>query len=147
MLSALSTGVFFGTWTSLGPSTKEFTPRTYVEVQQATVRNLRPVMGPLLPAAVAANAVVLGLSLRRGRPLGSWLTSGGLAGQLAALALTAAIELPINARFLAWSPEEPPHDWEVTRHRWALVHTARTASSVVGLACLIGATLSDHQSR
>ncbi len=45
MLSALSTGVFFGTRTSLGPSTKDFTPSTYVEVQQATIRNLRPVMG------------------------------------------------------------------------------------------------------
>lgn len=45
MLSALSTGVFFGSRTSLGPSTKDFTPSTYVEVQQATIRNLRPVMG------------------------------------------------------------------------------------------------------
>ena len=55
MLAALSTGVFFGPRTSLGPSTKAFAPKTYVEVQQATVRNLRPVMGTLLPEAVAAN--------------------------------------------------------------------------------------------
>lgn len=47
--AALSTGVFFGTRISLGPSSKSFAPTTYVEVQQATIRNLRPVMAPLLP--------------------------------------------------------------------------------------------------
>lgn len=35
--AALSTGVFFGTRTSLSPSSKGFTPSTWVEVQQATI--------------------------------------------------------------------------------------------------------------
>ena len=64
VLSALTTGVFFGTRTALGPSTRRFTPSTYVEVQQATVRNLRPVMGPLLPAAVLSNGALLALRPR-----------------------------------------------------------------------------------
>jgi len=148
MLSALSTGVFFGTRTSLGPSTKDFTPSTYVEVQQATIRNLRPVMGALLPAAVVVNAVVVILSRRdAGSRPAFRLTSGGLAAQVAALTLTAAIELPINAQVLTWAPDEPPHGWEATRDRWAWVHTARTTSSLVGLTCLAAAALSDHSSQ
>lgn len=147
MLSALSTGVFFGTRTSLGPSTKDFTPSTYVEVQQATIRNLRPVMGALLPAAVVANAVVVILSRRDARSTAFGLASGGLAAQVATLTLTAAIELPINAQVLTWAPDEPPHGWEATRDRWAWVHTARTMSSLVGLTCLAGAAFSDHSSQ
>jgi hypothetical protein len=64
LLASLTSGVFFGTRTSLGPSTKTFRPTTYVELQQATVRNLRPVMGTLLPASVAANLTLVVLMAR-----------------------------------------------------------------------------------
>lgn len=139
MLSALSTGGFFGTWTSLGPSTRKFAPDTYVEVQQATIRNLRPVMGTLLPAAVAANALAVALGARERRDPAFALTLGGLGAQLVSLLLTVAVELPINAQVMTWAPAQPPPDWEMVRNRWAQVHTARTASSVAGLACLVAA--------
>ncbi|MDT7554048.1 MAG: hypothetical protein QOI16_2584 [Pseudonocardiales bacterium] len=45
LLSALTSGVFFGTRASLGPSSKQFRPSTYVEVQQATIRNPAAVLG------------------------------------------------------------------------------------------------------
>lgn len=134
-------GLFFGTKTSLGPSTGHFTPATYIEVQQATVRNLRPVMGTLLPGAAAMNVVVLALTAGERRSPVSALTLGALATQLVALALTGAIELPINSRVLTWSPGDPPAGWEELRDRWDRVHTTRTASAVVGLACLAAAAL------
>ena len=106
LLAALSTGVLFGTKVALGRSSKGFAPKTYVEVQQATVRNLRPVLS-----------------------------------NLTALGLTGIFELPINARVLTWSPENPPVGWEASRDRWEAVDTARTAVSVVGLGCLVAAAL------
>ena len=145
MLSALSTGVFFGTRASLGPSTKDFAPATYVEVQQATIRNLRPVMGVLLPGAVAANMVVLALSGEERRSPAFALTLTGLGSQLLALLLTGSIELPINAQVMTWSPENPPPGWEALRDRWDAVHTARTASTVAGLGCLLAAALAPLQ--
>lgn len=145
MSAALSAGVFFGTRTSLGPSTKGFAPKTYVEVQQATVRNLRPVMGPLLPGAVAANLAVLALSLEERRSPAFALTLVGFLSQLASLVFTGLFELPINARVLTWSPEDPPEGWEVMRDRWAAVHTVRTAVSVVGLGCLVAAELASPE--
>jgi uncharacterized membrane protein len=97
LLSALTSGVFFGTRASLGPSSKQFRPTTYIEVQQATIRNLRPVMGTLLPAAVAANLALLAVTMRdAGRSRAVTLTAGGLLGQIASLAVTARYELPIN---------------------------------------------------
>jgi Domain of unknown function (DUF1772) len=146
MVSALSTGGFFGTWASLGPSTREFTPGTYVEVQQATIRNLRPVMGTLLPAAVSANAITVALEARDRRSPAFALTMGGPCSQLLSLVLTVAIELPINAQVMTWSPK-PPQGWETVRNRWAGVHTARTASSVAGLACVTAAALASSRDR
>lgn len=147
MLSALSTGGFFGTWTSLGPSTRQFSTNTYVEVQQATIRNLRPVMGTLLPAAVAANATTVALGARDRRSPAFALTVGGLCAQLISLLLTATIELPINAHVMTWTPTRPPQDWETVRNRWARVHTVRTASSLAGLACVVAATLASPSDR
>ncbi len=141
LLAALSTGVFFGTRTSLGPSSKGFAPKTYVEVQQATIRNLRPVMGTILPGAVAANLAVLALSVRERRSPAFALTLIGTSSQLTSLALTALFELPINARVMTWSPEDPPEGWRASRDRWDAVHTARTAISVAGLGCLVAAAL------
>ncbi len=141
LLAALSAGVFFGTRAALGPSTKSFTPRTYVEVQQATVRNLRPVMGALLPGAVAANLALVALRARARRSPAFALTLAGLLTQLAALVITALVELPLNARVLTWVPDEPPAGWEAARDRWAAAHTARTAAAVAGLGCLLAATL------
>lgn len=110
--AALSTGVFFGTRISLGPSSKSFAPTTYVEVQQATIRNLRPVMAPLLPGSVAANLAVLGLSVRERRSPGFALTLLGVISQLASVILIGRFELPINARVMTWSPENLPEGWE-----------------------------------
>jgi uncharacterized membrane protein len=142
LLSGLTSGVFFGTRASLGPSTKGFRPTTYVEVQQATVRNLRPVMGTLLPASVAANlalTIVLAREASRSRAL--VLTAAGLFGQVASLAITARYELPINSRVLTWSPTDPPEGWQTARDRWDRFHTIRTATSLAGLACLTAAVV------
>lgn len=146
LLAALSSGVFFGTKTSLGPATKGFAPKTYVEVQQATVRNLRPVMGPLLPGAVAANlAEVVLLSASERRSPAFALSLAGLLSQLASLVVTGLFELPINAKVMGWSPEDPPEGWEALRDRWDAFHTVRTATSVTGLACLLAAALAPSE--
>src|ERR1700753_1868481 len=58
-VSVLSSGVLLGTVAALTPSKRGFDSRTYVTVQQATVRNLRPVMGFLLPASAVANLAML----------------------------------------------------------------------------------------
>ena len=105
------------------------------------MRNLRPVMGTLLPGAVAVNLAVLGMSAREGRSPAFALTLTGALSNLAALVLTGIFELPINARVLTWSPEDPPEGRQVSRDRWEAVHTARTTVAVLGLGCLVAAAL------
>ncbi len=141
LLAALSAGVLFGTRAALGPSMRGFTPGTYVEVQQATVRNLRPVMGALLPGAVAANLALVTIAARGRRSPTFAFTLAGFLAQLAALIITGLVELPINARVLTWAPDDPPAGWEAARDRWAAAHTARTAAAVAGFGCLLAAAV------
>ena len=142
LLSALTSGVFFGTRAALGPSTKAFRPTTYIEVQQETVRNLRPVMGTLLPASVAANLVLVTLTAREtSRSRATVLAAAGLLGQVVSLAITAGYELPINSRVLTWLPADPPSEWKAVRDRWNTFHTVRTATSIAALACLTAAVM------
>jgi len=131
--SVLSSGVLFGTVASLSPSKRDFNSSTYVTVQQATIRNLRPVMGSLLPTSVLANLAVLVTTDRADARAGRNAITG-LLGPLAALLLTARFELPINSQVLAWDPAHPPADWTATRDRWETVHLIRTAAALIGLA-------------
>lgn len=147
MLSTLTAGVFFGTHVSLGPSTKTFTPETYVEVQQATIRNLRPVMGPLLPLAVLVSLATTIRESRRGAKAPLMLSDLGFIAQLTSLIVTVVRELPINARVMTWSAEAPPPEWEKTRNSWAQAHTLRTVTSVLGFACLAAGTLASSHHR
>ncbi len=131
--SVLSSGVLFGTVASLTPSKWAFDDRTYITVQQATIRNLRPVMGVLLPASVLANLAMLVTTDRADTR--AWRnTVTGLVGPLASLLLTARWELPIKARVMTWHPGHPPANWTAERNRWEAVHLIRTATAVIGLA-------------
>jgi uncharacterized membrane protein len=121
---------------------ESFRQTTYIEVQQATVRNLRPVMGTLLPASVAANlAFVVLMAREASRSRAFALTAAGLIGQVASLAVTARYELPINSRVHTWSSTDPPQGWQTARDRWDKYHTVRTATSVAGLGCLTAAVV------
>jgi hypothetical protein len=42
---------------------------------------------------------------------------------------------------MTWAPENPPEGWDRLRDRWEAIHTGRTATSVVGLGCLVAAAL------
>jgi hypothetical protein len=136
--SVLSSGVFFGTVAALTRSKRGFDRHTYVAVQQATVRNLRPVMGVLLPSSVLANLGVL-VTTDRADTWARRCAVIGLLGPLTSLILTAGWELPINAQVMALHPDHPPANWTAQRDRWEVVHVARTATALIGLAGTLAA--------
>jgi uncharacterized membrane protein len=139
--SVLSSGVFFGTVAALTPSKRGFDSQTYVTVQQATIRNLRPVMGFLLPASVVANLAML-ITTDRADTTARRGATVGLVGPLASLLLTVGWELPINAQVMAWQSSRPPADWTAYRDRWETVHLIRTVTALIGLAGTLATTMS-----
>ncbi len=136
--SVLSSGVLFGTVASLTPSKRDFDSFTYATVQQATIRNLRPIMGVLLPTSVLANFAVF-LTADRHHCSARRNALTGLLGPLCSLLLTVRWELPMNSQVLAWHPDNPPADWTDTRDRWEMVHLIRTATALIGLSGTLAA--------
>jgi hypothetical protein len=61
-------------------------------------------------------------------------------------AITFAINLPINRRFLRASAQSPPDDWAALRDRWATAHNARTAVQFLGFVALLVGLIGPHSS-
>jgi uncharacterized membrane protein len=139
-LSALVTGVFWGTWLGLSRSIASLTPETFLTIGHAMIGNLGTVMAILMPAAILATLPVLFL-LYRGRSKALYPTLVGLALFVIALLITLIVEVPIDNQIREWTVTSLPANWEQLRDRWELFHVIRTWASVIGLALLIAGAL------
>lgn len=139
-LSALVTGVFWGTWLGLSRSIASLTPETFLTIGHAMIGNLGTVMAILMPAAILATLPVLFL-LYRGRSKALYPTLAGLALFVIALLITLIVEVPIDNQIREWTVTSLPANWEQLRDRWELFHVIRTWASVIGLALLIAGAL------
>lgn len=108
-LSSLAGAVFIGTKAAVSPSARDFPPATYVSYQQATIRNLIPMMGALLPGASLSSLILLLLERHRRSPAVHF-TGAGLLAQVAVGTVTQVVNMPINRQVLSWSPDAPPED-------------------------------------
>jgi hypothetical protein len=136
LLSALVTGVFWGTWLGLSRSIASLTPETFLTIGHAMIGNLGTVMAILMPAAILATLPVLFLLYRR-RSRALYPTLAGFALFVIALVVTLIVEVPIDNQIEAWTLTTLPANWEQLRDRWELFHMIRTWVSVIGLALLI----------
>ena len=149
LASILMTGVLAGVlldfWLFTAPALRTFPGVEWTQFTQALDRQyLRP--APVLYTLVNVSAVVAVAAWWRHRhrqrlPLLFALAALVLAA--VATASTLAINVPINAEVLSWSPAAPPGNWEQVRDRWTLAHTIRTglatAAFVLEAAALLAA--------
>ena len=136
LLSALVTGVFWGTWLGLSRSMASLTPETFLSIGHTMIGNLGLIMAILMPAAILATLPVLFLLYRR-RSWALYPTLVGFALFVIALVVTLIVEVPIDNQIEAWTVASLPADWQQLRDRWELFHAIRTWVSVIGLALLI----------
>src|SRR5919108_4697863 len=87
LLSALVTGVFWGTWLGLSRSIASLTPETFLTIGHAMIANLGLIMAILMPAALLATLPLLFLLYRR-RSGALYPTLAGFALFVIALAVT-----------------------------------------------------------
>jgi Domain of unknown function (DUF1772) len=109
----------------------------YVEFKQLLIRRLTVPL-PLLAAIGVLAALVDTYSLWRIGP------SRELAISIAAIilasvggVLTKAGLFPINASMMTWDPAAPPPEWMAVQAKWAALHLARTAATILAFALLI----------
>jgi uncharacterized membrane protein len=136
LLSALVTGVFWGTWLGLSRSMALLTPETFLTIGHAMIGNLGTIMAILMPAAIVSTLPVLFLLYRR-RSRAFYPTLAGFALFVIALVVTLIVEVPIDNQIEAWTVASLPANWQQLRDRWELFHVIRTWVSVIGLALLI----------
>jgi uncharacterized membrane protein len=136
LLSALVTGVFWGTWLGLSRSMASLTPETFLTIGHTMIGNLGLIMAILMPAAILATLPVLLLLYRR-RSRALYPTLAAFALFVIALAVTLIVEVPIDNQIEAWTVTSLPANWQQLRDRWELFHAIRTWVSVIGLALLI----------
>ena len=140
LLSALITGVFWGSWLGLSRSMSTFRPETFLAIASAMIGNLGTIMAVLVPAALLSTLPVLYLLYRR-RSNAFYTTLAGFAFFVIALVITLAVEVPLDMQFQTWTAATLPANWEQLRDRWEWYHVLRSWASVAGLALLLAGAL------
>jgi hypothetical protein len=141
MLYALVAGVLWGTWLSLARTMTSYDAAAFLADGKHMIANLAGVMPVLMiSAAVLGVAVVAALFARRSA-VAAWLALAGLLLLGAVIAVTLAVEVPIDNQIKTWTTTTLPANWMNIRARWAGWHTLRTFLSLAGLAAVIAATL------
>jgi uncharacterized membrane protein len=139
VLFSLVMGVFWGTWFSLSRTMDQLSGETFVAVGHQMIQNLGVPMAILLPLALLSALVTLVL-LRRGRQtMAFWWVLAGFLLMAVALAITLAVEVPIDNQIETWTAATLPGDWRSIQSRWELWHTIRTFLSI---AAVIAVTIS-----
>jgi uncharacterized membrane protein len=141
LLFSLVTGVMWGTWFGLSRSIGAISPQTFLEVGRTMIGNLGGPMSVLMPAAVLSGIVVGVLLFRRGQALGCVLAVASLVLLLVAMAITLAVNVPIDRQIQSWTIGTLPPDWTAIRDRWEFYHGLRALASLFALACLFVSTL------
>jgi uncharacterized membrane protein len=142
VLFALVMGVFWGTWFSLSRTMNQLSAQTFIAVGHQMIHNLGVPMAILLPLALLSALVTLALLWPGARAAAYWWLLAGFLLMAAALAITLAVEVPIDNQIKAWTAATLPADWRSIQARWELFHTIRTFLSIAAVvAVTISATV------
>jgi uncharacterized membrane protein len=139
VLFALVMGVFWGTWFSLSRTMNKLSVETFIAVGHEMIQNLGVPMAILLPLALLSALVTLALLWQGGRAAPFWWLLAGFLLMVAALAITLAVEVPIDNQIETWTAATVPGDWRSIQARWELFHTIRTFLSI---AAVVAVTIS-----
>jgi uncharacterized membrane protein len=141
LLFSLVTGVFWGTWFSLSRSIGTITPQTFLEVGRTMIGNLGGPMSVLMPAAVLSGIVASVVLFHRGQTRSGGLALASVVLLLVAMAITLAVNVPIDRQIQSWTAVTLPSNWTAIRDRWEFYHGLRTLVSLFAIACLFASTL------
>jgi len=141
LLYALVMGVFWGTWFSLSRSISSIAPDVFLDIGHTMIANLARPMSLLMPAALISSVLLLIVLARQRRDAVFFLALTSFVLMIAALAITLAVNVPIDNDISRWTPSSLPADWTATRDRWEAYHTIRTFASVAALGCAVASAL------
>jgi len=110
----------------------------YVETMQHGIRSLLPLA--VLMFFGLFFTVTSAVLARRDRPNLYLLVATSIC-IIAAVLLTLLGNWPINNQIITWNANSPPSNWTELRDTWWRFHVARFVMGIIGLSCLLLATL------
>jgi uncharacterized membrane protein len=141
MLYVLVAGVMWGTWLSLSRTMTRYDATTFLADGQHMIANLATIMAVLMISAGVLGLIMTWQLFRNGSTVAGWLALAGLLLIVAVIAVTLAVEVPIDNKIKTWTTATLPPDWQDIRARWATFHTLRTVLSLAAVAAAVGAAL------
>jgi uncharacterized membrane protein len=132
MLTALVTGVFWGTWFTLTRSLENFSPAEFIHIGKTIIANVAIPMRMLMPATLIVMILAIWQSFKTNRYSFYWYGIS-FALMLVTLIITVAVEVPIDNQIKTWTAETIPSSWMSLRLTWNRFHTIRTFTSIASL--------------
>ena len=146
VVTGIFAGILFGDWAGASRVRPTLPAGCFIQFQQGLHTHFVKLMPVLIITSILANALAAWLTRGSNKVSAACFGIGALA-ILAVLAMTRAVNVPINEALMTWSPENPPPDLWQTWARWEWIHTIRTVISVLTFILLsIGISLPSWQS-
>jgi Domain of unknown function (DUF1772) len=129
ILAAILAGTSFGIWIGFNPL--NFSPSTYIEQQQNTIRALNLLMIALVFTATLITIISAFLQ-KSNKPVFITLL-------IAAVFFAACIFIsrfgnqPINKIIMTWTTKSFPDNWSILRDKWWSFHIMRTLAEIIAL--------------
>lgn len=139
-LTALTFGVFWGTWFTLTRTIEAFSGLEFMHIGQTIIANVATPMKVLMPSTIAFMVVSLWLFYREGR-ISFYLGAIALVLMLVTLRITLSVEVPIDNLIRDWTADSIPSFWQDLRTRWQHYHAMRTFTAGASFLLLSVAAL------
>lgn len=136
LLTALVTGVFWGTWFTLTRSLENFSPAEFIHIGKTIIANVAVPMRILMPATLLVMLLTIWQSRRIHTP-SFYLYSISFLLMLITLIITVAVEVPIDNQIKTWTETTVPTNWQTLRQTWNQFHTLRTFTSITSLGFFV----------
>jgi uncharacterized membrane protein len=126
LCTGLAAGVFLGHKMGISVARHNLTPQSFVQLGQSVHRYFSRVMPILTIGAVLASILWSVLLRSEWRTVPFWLVVGAAIEMVYGVALTRAVNVPINHQLMTWSAAAPPENLEELWEPWEKAHTVRT---------------------
>jgi uncharacterized membrane protein len=132
--TGLSAGIFLGHRAGVSLAMPVLNPSSFIQLQQVIHKTFVRMM-PVLILGALVGSVAWGILLRSSwRTDEFWLVSGASLAMMCILAMTRAVNIPINKRLMTWNAAAPPSDLIAVWAPWERIHSIRTVLAIFAFA-------------
>ena len=132
LLTALVTGVFWGTWFTLTRSLHNFSSSEFIHIGKTIIANVAIPMRIIMPTTLIIMLLALWQSFAVNKSA-FYLYATSFILMIITLVITVSVEVPIDNQIKTWTEDTVPYNWQNLRQTWDKFHTIRTFTSIASL--------------